>query len=67
MACNNQQSLKVLCALKNHERREWKITQNHSIIYYLLTLKELPLNPNLVATKPNPSHHQTLTLAATKP
>jgi hypothetical protein len=26
------------CA-QNHERREWKTTQNHSIIYYLLTLK----------------------------
>ncbi len=24
---------------QNHERREWKTTQNHSIIYYLLTLK----------------------------
>jgi len=24
---------------QNHERREWKKTQNHSIIYYLLTLK----------------------------
>jgi hypothetical protein len=25
--------------LKNHERREWKTIQNHSTIYYLLTLK----------------------------
>jgi hypothetical protein len=24
---------------QNHERREWKTTQNHYIIYYLLTLK----------------------------
>jgi hypothetical protein len=24
---------------KNHERKEWKTTQNHTIIYYLLTLK----------------------------
>jgi hypothetical protein len=24
---------------QNHERREWKTIQNHSNIYYLLTLK----------------------------
>jgi len=24
---------------QNHERKEWKIIQNHSIIYYLITLK----------------------------
>jgi hypothetical protein len=25
--------------IQKHERREWKTTQNRSIIYYLLTLK----------------------------
>jgi hypothetical protein len=24
---------------QNHERKEWKTTQNHTIIYYLITLK----------------------------
>jgi hypothetical protein len=27
-----------MCTQK-HGRREWKTTQNHSIVYYLLTLK----------------------------
>jgi hypothetical protein len=31
--------LQVSMCTQNHERREWKTTQNHSIIYYLLTLK----------------------------
>jgi hypothetical protein len=49
-----QQLTKVegsMCTQK-HERREWKTTQNHSIVYYLLTLKYLPLHPNLAAAKP---------------
>jgi hypothetical protein len=39
--CYNHKTMacKVLCALKKHERKEWKTTQNHSTIYYLLTLK----------------------------
>jgi len=24
---------------QNHEKKEWKTTENHSIIYYMLTLK----------------------------
>jgi hypothetical protein len=36
-----QQLTKLECSMctQKHEWREWKTTQNHTIIYYLLTLK----------------------------
>jgi hypothetical protein len=37
-----------------------RLLKNHSIIYYFITLKYPPLNPN-------PSRRQALTLAAIKP
>jgi hypothetical protein len=39
--CYNHKTmpLKILYELKNHERWRWKRFENHSNIYYVLTLK----------------------------